>query len=94
MKKIFLIIGVLVFTASVSYAGSSVKGKVENNTKMKDVVNISMGTDNITVMGSVKIKDSKVGKGGEITNVFEIKNGINTSVGTGNETYTGSIGIE
>jgi len=58
-KTIALIIGMAFLTATTSFAGSEVSGKIVNKAEIKKSANIALGKNAKANMGSVKLKDSQ-----------------------------------
>ena len=56
MKNIIAVIVIMLLSASVSFAGSKVDGKVMNNAKVKESMNTATGKDSKANMGSIKMR--------------------------------------
>ena len=91
-KTITLIIGLVFLTATSSFAGSEVSGKVINKAKVKKSANIAIGKGATANMAAVTMKDSKVS--GKVINKAKIKKSANIAIGKNAEASMGSVTME
>lgn len=92
MKKALLVIGVLLISGSVAYAGSDVKGAIINKSDVKGAANVAMGQGATADMGTVKMKDSSLK--GAIINKSSVKGAANVAMGQGSKANMGSVVLE